>query len=57
MERYIPVAQTRPEPPRVGYCNCEQDTKERLWEKQFYQMGRDISVRLVEPVKVNHLQR
>ena len=60
-ERYIPVAQTRPKPPRVfGYCSCKQDTKERYWGQQFCQMERDISVQPTEmsgQVKVDHFQR
>ena len=59
MELYISVAQTRPKPPRFGYCSCKQDTKKRYREKQFGQMERDISVRPTEitgPVKVHHLQ-
>ena len=40
-------------------CSCNQDTKERYWGQQFWQMERDISVRPTEmtrPVTVDHLQ-
>ena len=39
--------------------SCKQDRKERYWGQQFWQMGRDISVRPTEmtrPVTVDHLQ-
>ena len=53
MERYNPVAQTRPKPPRVWLF-----AEERHWGQQFCQMDRDISVRSTKtsgPVKVDHL--
>ena len=59
MERDIPVAQTTPKPPRVWYCSCKQDTKERYGGQQFCQRERNISVRPTEmtrPVKVANLQ-
>ena len=40
-------------------CSCKQDTKERYWGQQFWQMERHISVRPTEmtrPVTVDHLQ-
>ena len=55
MERYNPVAQTRPKPPRVSLF-----AEERHWGQQFCQMDRDISVRSTKtsgPVKVDHLQK
>ena len=61
MERYIPVAKTRPSNRTFGYCSWKQDTKQRYWPwgQQFWQMERDISVQLTEitgPVKEDHLQ-
>ena len=51
----------RPDPSNraFGYCSCKQDTKQRYWGQQFWQMERDISVQLTEitgPVKEDHLQ-
>ena len=40
-------------------CSCKQDTKERYWGQQFWQMERHISVQPTEmtrPVTVDHLQ-
>ena len=40
-------------------CSCKQDTKERYWGQQFWQMERHISVRpteMIRPVSVDHLQ-
>ena len=40
-------------------CSCKQDTKERYWGQQFWQMERDISVwvtKMTRPVTVDHLQ-
>ena len=40
-------------------CSRKQDTNERYWGQQFWQMERDISVRPTEmtrPVTVGHLQ-
>ena len=51
----LPVANTRPKPPRVWL----QNTKERYWGQQFCQMERDISVRPTEitgPVNEDQLQ-
>ena len=59
MGQYIPVAQTRPKPPRVWLLFRKQDTKERYWGQQFCLMERDISGRPTEttgPFKVDHLQ-
>ena len=53
MERYNPVAQTRPKPARVWLFAVE-----RYWEQQFCRMDRDISVLSTEmsgSVKVDHL--
>lgn len=54
MERYNPVAQTRPKPPRVWLF-----AEERHWVQQFCQMDTEISVRSTEmsgPVKADHLR-
>ena len=40
-------------------CSRKQDTNERYWGQQFWQMGRDISVpptEMTRPVTVGHLQ-
>ena len=50
MERYNPVAQTRPKPPRVWLF-----VEERLWGQQFCQMDRDISIRSI--TSVDHVQK
>ena len=34
--------------PMETTCSCKQDTKERYWGQQFWQMERDISVRPTE---------
>ena len=44
MEQSLPVANTRPKPPRIWL----QNTKERYWGQQFCQMERGISVRPTE---------
>ena len=51
----------RPDPSNraFSYCSWKQDTKQRYWGQQFWQMERDISVQLTEitgPVKEDHLQ-
>ena len=50
MERYNPVAQTRPKPPRVWLF-----VEERLWGQQFCQMDRDISIRSI--TSVDHVEK
>ena len=45
--------------PSETTCSCKQDTKERYWGQQFWQVERDISVWVTEmtrPVTVDHLQ-
>ena len=54
IKRYIPVAQTRPKPSRIGHCSRKQNTKEQYWGQQFCQMVQPTE--MTRLVNVDHLQ-